>query len=81
MEWTEKVKQFFSPEKKNLTHPETRKEAFFLLTEIYGSARWNDFAAVARQTIITRDPVLKPSFAEMEAEMRDVQRFFAPWLD
>lgn len=81
MEWVDKAKQFFAGGKKDFTTQEARKEAYFLLTEIYGVACWNEFATVVRQTIIARDPVLKPSFAEMEAEMREVQKLFAPWLD
>lgn len=81
MEWIEKVKSFFAGERKNLSDPEVRKEAFFLLSEIYGQARWDEFAMTVRQTIITRHPVQKPSFAEMEAEMREVHSLFEPWLN
>lgn len=81
MEWIEKVKSFFAAEKKDLTDPVIRKEAFFLLSELYGQARWDEFAMIVRQTIITRHPVQKPSFAEMEAEMREVHKLFEPWLN
>ena len=80
MEWVEKVKSFFAGEKKDLNDPEVRKQAFILLSEIYGTARWDEFAMTVRQTIITRHPVQKPSFAEMEAEMREVHKLFEPWL-
>jgi hypothetical protein len=81
MEWVEKVKDFFAGDKKDLNDPEVRRVAFLLLSEVFGQARWDEFAMTVRQTIITRHPVQKPSFAEMEAEMREVHRLFEPWLN
>jgi hypothetical protein len=81
MEWVEKVKDFFAGDKMDLNDPEVRRQAFLLLSEVFGQARWDEFAMTVRQTIITRHPVQKPSFAEMEAEMREVHRLFEPWLN
>jgi len=81
MDWIDKVKDFFAGERKNLTDPEVRREAFLLLSEIYGQAKWDEFAMSVRQTIITRHPVQKPSFAQMEEEMREVHKLFEPWLN
>ncbi len=81
MEWVESVKSFFGGSKKDLTDPQVRKEAFVLLTEILGEAKWDEFALVVRQSIIGRHPVQKPSFADMNEEMKDVQKLFAAWLE
>lgn len=81
MEWVEQVKSFFGGPKRDLKDPEVRKEAFLLLTDIMGEARWDEFALVVRQSIIGRHPVQKPSFADMNEEMKDVQRLFGAWLE
>jgi len=83
MEWIEKVKSFFAGEKKDLTDPEIRKEAFFLLSELHGTARWDEFAMIVRQTIITRHPVQKPSFAERMRIAKAAARVPEPgfWLE
>jgi len=81
MEWVEKVKEFFGGQKKDYSDPEIRKEAFLLLSDVFGEAKWDEFALVVRQCIIGRHPVQKPSFAEMNEEMKEVQKLFAAWLE
>jgi hypothetical protein len=81
MEWAEKVKDFFSGEKKDFSDPQTRRQAFLILTDTFGQVRWPEFEALALRSIIARNIERKPTFSELEAEMRDVKRHFQAWLE
>lgn len=81
MEWAEKLREFLAGQKKDFADPQTRRQAFLILTETFETVPWPEFEAQALRGIIARHIERKPTFSELEEEMADIKRHFQAWLE